>query len=147
MSTETELGILLKCPSAEHALAMKFLLAKVSRPDFDDDLEDWVKPLFHAVEDIDYPSTVLIVDNHFLYVDWSEFDGAVGTLFRQFKLCGLELDKAWQYADSGDFEEILYVVRDGKLSVIDAVEEGYKVPDDYEDQPENPAILQALRQV
>lgn len=147
MSTDTELGILLKCPSAEHAIAMKFLLAQASRPDFDDDLDDWMKPLFRIVEDIDYPSTVLIVDNYFLYVEWTEFGGAVGALFRQFKQCGLELDKAWQYADSGDFEEILYVVRDGKVSVIDAVEEGYKVPGDYEDLPENPATLQALRQV
>lgn len=147
MSSETELGLLLKCSSAEHADTLQQLLAKASRPDFDDDLEEWQKPLFSVIEEIDYPDRLLVVDGVCLYIEWSETDVPVEMLFRQFKQCGAEFLKAWQFADSGDFEEILYVAKEGKVCVIDAVEEGFKLPSDFDDSPDNPAMLQALRQV
>ena len=109
-------------------------------------MPEWEQPFFVAIEEIDYPSELKVVDQHQLYVAWLETNHSLVELEDAFKQCGGEIIKAYQFADGGDVEELLFTRRNDQLIMIHALEEGLKVPSDFSEEDEHPPILQSLFQ-
>lgn len=146
MTTASDLGILVTFKNEKKAASVAILLKKETRPDFEDDLEGWEHPLFFAIEEIDYPTELKLIDDQRLYIAWYETAEQLPELDRAFKLCGGEIVTAYQFADGGDVEELLFKRQDGKLMMIYAEEEGLKVPSDFPENSEYPQIMQSLLQ-
>ena len=112
MSTASDLGVLLTFENSKNKASVATLLAKGTRPDFEDDLAEWEHPLFFALEEIDYPSELKTIEHNQLHVAWYETDEQLPNLERAFKQCGGVIIAAYQFADGGDVEELLLNARE-----------------------------------
>jgi hypothetical protein len=147
MPTESDLGVLVRFDSSENTAAVAVLLAKETRPDFEDDLAEWQHPLFFALEGVDYPTELKRIGDNQLYVAWYETGEQLADLDRAITKCGGVITVAYQFADGGDVEELLFKRQGDHLIMLYAEEEGLKVPSDFSENGEYPQILQALLQV
>ncbi|WP_416398398.1 hypothetical protein [Allohahella sp. A8] len=68
------LSLLLSCASSDQASSLATLLARETRPEFEDDLSAEEKALFSAIEDLEYPEAIEPQGDQIL-ISWSEIDG------------------------------------------------------------------------
>ena len=130
--------------------AVARLLAKETRPEFDDDLEAWEAAIFAQVDDIEYPDELVGEGEHVLFVYWLEVDDTVDELDEKLHGCGGEIEKAQLFLGDPFTDDTLdgfyYRRRDGRLILIDPEEHGLAMPDDLPEEGSLPRWARALMQ-
>ncbi|WP_416398394.1 hypothetical protein [Allohahella sp. A8] len=112
---------------------MTFLIEKGSRPDFDDDLEEWQKPLFEQVEDLEYPDELGDVGEKGLFLHWWEIEATLSDLDQKFQACQGRIVKAYKrggedsYID-GSVGDRLYRCDADRLKRVDTKKQSLKMP-------------------
>ena len=128
------LSVLVEFADPAHRDAVARLLAKESRPDFDDELEDWERAIFEQVEDVEYPGEIVEEGKRLLFVHWREVDESVEELDERLRRCGGEMQKAQRFLGDPYTDDTLdgmyYRRKGGRMVLVDPEEHGLVMPDD-----------------
>lgn len=122
-----------------------------TRPDFADDLESWEQPIFEAIEELDAPTIVKIVDEKNLCVVWSEIEDELSSLCESFSTCQGVIERAYVRAlepvgDDELFDGVLYKNVKGELIEYPMFEHGLKLPDEFSGASSFEGYWEALMQ-
>lgn len=93
------LSVALRCQSDELATTLANFLVRETRPIFEDEVDERVRPLFLAVEDLEYPHEMKASGRQ-VVVHWFEEDGLSFEDLKALLSCeGIELVAAYEVPD------------------------------------------------